>query len=701
MKLLKLLKQHPYSNDLHFFLIATLLLILGLKYYFILIILFIYLIFIFRKTKLIMPISIILLMFLFIVLGKKLINNNFKKDNYKGIITETSDNNYVIDSFLYKIKCYESKHEYKPGDIIEINIKLKEDIKSYEFDFDNQEYLYSLGINYSGNINKSKKIGFFPTLKTLKYYYQGYLKTYLAEDSYNYVSSLVFADNILNDELKDSYSALGISHILAISGMHIILLFNFLSFIMLKIFKSYHKKIPLIIISFYVILIGAPNSALRALLMLLLSSINKGRNKYTKLDILSISLLTMLFFNPYRLFNTGFILSYLISFILLFENDYNDSKYMLLKNYKRYLIIFLITLPFTIKMNNKIHLLSLLLSPILTILFSYTLIPISFLLIIFPILDYVFKYIYIFINFYTINLAKYDIFISIKTFNIYIMIIYYVLFSFLLYTLVIKKGRILSSSLLNMFFFIIIFIKYLNPYSSITFIDVGQGDSTLIRLPYNKGIMLIDCYNSFNYLKSEGINKIDYLVFTHSDNDHIGDYKKILNYFDVDKIIIPYYDEKFDELLISYNNITKVDYKYEINLNNFYFDILGPIYPYEDANSNSVVIKLKIYDYTFLFTGDMTKEEEEDLVYEYNSYLDSDVLKVGHHGSSTSSSELFLKYVTPKYSVISAGLNNKYGHPNKEIVERLNNYSIIYITYLCGNITFNILNNKLNISTYR
>lgn len=701
MKLLKLLNQHPYSNDLHFFLIAVMLLILGFKYPFFFVILLLFLAFIFRKTKIIGAIGVILLIFLFVIFGKRVISNEFKKDNYKGVITEVNNNYYILNSGLYKVKCYEYNHPYKPGDIVDVNIKLKEDLKSYEADFDSSEYLKSLDISFCGNVTKSIKTSHFYTLSSLKYEYQNFLKNELSDTSYNYVSSLVFGDNILDEDLKDSYSILGISHILAISGMHIMIFFNILSFLMLKIFHNHHKKIPLIIATFYVLLIGAPISSLRALLMLFFTTINKGRNKYTKLDILSISALIMLLFNPYSLFNIGFILSYLIAFILLFENDYNNENGKLVKAYKRYLIIFLITLPFTIKMNNKIHLLSLLLSPILTIIYSYTLIPISFILTIFPIADYIFKYLFIGINYYTNTLANYDISFNIKTLNIYLMIIYYLIFTFILITIIKKKGRIISILTFNIFMVLTIFFKYINPVSTVTFIDVGQGDSTLIRLPYNQGVMVIDCYNSFEYLKSEGISKIDYLVLTHSDSDHTGDYKKIIDYFEVSKIIYPSFDDGFNEILSSYQNKIEVNNEYNLKLNSFNFDIIGPIYPYEDANSNSIVIKVNIYDYSFLFTGDMTEAEELDLAYQYQYYLNSDVLKVAHHGSNTSSSKIFLDYVRPKYCVISVGLNNQYGHPNSDVYERLTKVSTVYMTKDSGNIDFRILNDKLNISTYR
>ena len=702
MKLLKLLKNRPFCNDFHFILLAILILILILKYSLFLIILFIYLLFIYKKTTLLIPISMFLLIFSFVIGFKQIINKPNKKDYYHGVISNVSDNNYILKTTLINIKVYEYNHNYTPGDIIDLEIDIIDDKKSYENDFDNAEYLLSKNIAYKGNAKKSSKVSYIPTIESLKYYYLKYLKDNLSTDTYNYISSVVFADNIIDKDIKDSYSALGISHILAISGMHIILIFNILSFIFLKLFKIYHKLVPLFIVSIYVILIGMPISSIRALLFLILKALNDNKRlRYTNLDILSISAILMLLYNPYMIYSISFILSYLVSFVLIFDSNLFKTKSFILKNYLKYFIIFLITMPFVIKISNRISLLSLFLSPILSVLISYTIIPLSFLLSVVPILDYIFRYVFIFINYYINTLASYSIFINIKTFNIYLILIYYFFFILLIIAIAKRKNIILSLSSIILFLSIILSFKYFNFIPDVTFIDVGQGDSSLIRLPNNKGVMLIDCYNSYDYLKTEGISKIDYLVLTHSDNDHIEGYDKIIDYFNVKKIIYPIYDDKFNEILKNYDNKIAVDDTYSISLSDFNFDIIGPINRYDDANSNSVVIKTRIYGYTFLFTGDMTIVEENDLINKYGTYLDSDILKVAHHGSNTSSSNLFLKMVSPIYSVISVKENNKYGHPDIKVYERLSKISEVYMTKDYGNITFKIINNKLNIRTYR
>ena len=140
--------------------------------------------------------------------------------------------------------------------------------------------------------------------------------------------------------------------------------------------------------------------------------------------------------------------------------------------------------------------------------------------------------------------------------------------------------------------------KYLNPISSVTFISVGDGDSALIRLPFSQGVLLVDAYNSYDYLKTEGISKIDYLLLTHSDDDHTGDYKKILDNINVSYIIYPKYDNRFKELLKDYDN--KIEVKSDTNLKfkNTNIKILGPVMDNETPNNNSIVFKIDIFNKT-------------------------------------------------------------------------------------------------------
>ena len=249
-------------------------------------------------------------------------------------------------------------------------------------------------------------------------------------------------------------------------------------------------------------------------------------------------------------------------------------------------------------------------------------------------------------------------------------------------------------------FFIFIFYRYGNPFYRITFIDVGQGDSALIEFPYEKGTILIDSFSdNYTYLKKSGIQTIDAVILTHFDADHIGSIDKILEKFRVKKL---YYSKFEDKNKIKNLQVEKIPIGQgdDIKINSLSLHIMGPTKCYSNANSNSVVFWFQIQGYKFLFTGDMTIEEENDLIEFYKENLKSDILKVGHHGSNTSSSLTFLQNVRPSISIISVGKKNKYNLPDDIIVKRLKKYSQVYMTKDCGNIKI-LIYKHMKIIPYR
>ena len=705
MKLLTLLKKKPLCNELHFVLIAIILLMISFKYYWFFGILALYFIFLFKNKHLLFPSLIVILIIVFRVSLITINKNTFKmKDNYEiYVIDIKNENSYYAYVGSNKFLIYDYDHECIPGDRLNVSIKLIEDKKSYTNDFDNEYYLLGKNVTYVAKIKNKEFIRHGFSFYAPKYFYSKYLSNNLSLESFNYVNAVVFGNNNLESDVKDAYSILGISHILAISGLHILLIYKFLSFLLFKLFNYYDDKIPIILIGIYVFFIGFPISALRAFLFLVLNAINKKNgSSYTKLDILSISVFLMILFRPYCIYNTGFILSFIVSFIFIYRTEIiGRSSSSLIKQYKTYVLIFFSTLPFVLNISNRISVISIILSPILSSLISFILLPLSYLDFLLPIFDYGLKYIFIGINIYVVNLKNILLIINIQSFNFYMMLVYYLIFGFIIYTFIKKKYKIVSISVMAGYLLGILYFRFVNPYANITFIDCGQGDSALIELPHGDGVMLVDAYNSYNYLKTKGLYKIDYLVLTHSDSDHIGDYIEIINNFNVKNILYPSFDDRFSELLMDINvNKLGINDNYIIN-NDFNIKLIGPINKYDDPNSNSIVFRMDINSTKILFTGDMTENEENDCINKYKNELDSDILKVAHHGSNTSSSIEFIDLVKPDVSIISVGFDNKYGLPNDEIVERLKNYSTVYMTKDSGNINVKISKDKYAISTYR
>lgn len=216
----------------------------------------------------------------------------------------------------------------------------------------------------------------------------------------------------------------------------------------------------------------------------------------------------------------------------------------------------------------------------------------------------------------------------------------------------------------------------------ISYIDVGQGDSILIQ--QGDKSMLIDAGTNeaqdtvVDYVKKQGISKIDYLVLTHPHEDHIGGADKVIKTFSIGKVYMPKKTattQTFKSVVAAMNSkslkATEPQLGDTFKLGEASCTILGPVNPQEnDINSYSIVLKVTFGDTKFLFTGDAQTSNEETMI-KKGYDLSADVLKVGHHGSRTSTCKDFLNKVNPKYAVISVGKGNDYGHPHKEAMNRL------------------------------
>ena len=240
-----------------------------------------------------------------------------------------------------------------------------------------------------------------------------------------------------------------------------------------------------------------------------------------------------------------------------------------------------------------------------------------------------------------------------------------------------------------------------NNYFSIHTIDVGQGDSILIQTPNSKNILIDGGDNNShhivsNYLKKKKVKNIDYIIATHFDSDHIGGLDNIIDKFKVSRIYAPNYKcstESYKNLINSCSN-KNLDLQYLkqgdfINIeDNINLTVLSPSYIQEENNLNSIVFKIDYKNKSFLFTGDAEANNEINIINSYDM-SDIDFIKIGHHGSSSSTTEEFIKEVSPDIAVISCGYKNQYGHPHKSTLDTLDENNVLtYRTDILGNIVF-------------
>ena len=526
-----------------------------------------------------------------------------------------------------------------------------------------------------------------------------------------YLNTFILGDNSkLDDNILHSYQVNGISHLFAVSGMHIGLIVLVLEFILYK-FKIKNKLVIIIFILFYIFLTNYSKSIIRAGLLYILLLLNKKyKFRLSTLKILILLLCISLIINPYNLYNISFIFTYLVTIALILNSKLiNRFSNYFIKILITSFIAFIVTIPVMINNYYSINILGVILNIIFVPLVSLIIFPLSIIVFIFPCMGNVF-------NIFICLLEKLSIiFSSIKFFqitlchiNTLVFVLYYLIIIIVLYMF--NKGK--YSYIVLLIILIIIHYNYRLIDSNYYYVmlDVKQGDSSLLIYPHNKCNIMIDTGGIYNNdltsnvlipsLKSRGIRKLDYIIITHGDFDHMGDAINLVNNFKVEKVI--FNCGEFNDLeqeLIKVLDKKKIKYyscikELNIDKNKLYF---LQTKEYDNENDNSNVIYTELDGYKLMFMGDASTITEREILNKYH-LPDIDVLKVGHHGSKTSSGKEFIDEIKPKYSVISVGKNNCYGHPNKEVLNNLRN-SKIYRTDEDGSIMFKIKNNKLKIET--
>ena len=573
--------------------------------------------------------------------------------------------------------------------------------------FNYKKYLLSNNIKYTV---KASNIKILKRNKNIFYKLKNYIffKIKSLDKSKKYILTFIFADkSYIDKEMYDNYQNLGISHLFAVSGMHI----SLVTFILLKLLEGKNEVIKYLItfifLMFYLFFTNYTISMVRACFQFILIFINK----LFKLNIDNSNIVIFLFsvliiLNPYIIYNIGFLFSFSISFTLIKFKDMITGDFMI-KNIKTSLLSFFVSMPILINNFFKVNFLSIILNIIYIPFVSYILFPLCLITILFPFFD---SFTYFVINFFE-TITKFFSSINLLTFSITKMNIILVIIYYFIFLWIIKSNDKLKKKIIIVFIFIVFIINNNTIVNNeVHFLDVGQGDSTLIRIK-NKNI-LIDTGGNINfnisknvlipYFRSSGIKKIDYLILTHGDYDHMGEAINLVENFKVEKVIFncgPYNDleneliEVLDKKKIKYYSYIK-----ELNVDNNKLHFLQTK-EYDNENENSNVIYTKLNGYKFMFMGDAGVEKEKDILEKYN-VSKIDVLKIGHHGSKTSSDKNFIDEMNPKYSVISVGKNNRYGHPNKEVLNNLDN-SKIYRTDINGEIKIKIKRNNFNIKTYR
>ncbi len=543
-----------------------------------------------------------------------------------------------------------------------------------------------------------------------------YIEKHFPKETIGIAQALIYGERgYIDDELISSYQSLGLVHLLAISGLHVGLLTGAIFYIGIRMGFTRESVTHslLCLLPIYTIVAGAAPSVIRAALMLMILLSCIRWKKIYPIDSIGIACFFMVLVNPYHVFEVGFQLSFIVSLGLILS-----SKTIILRagnpltqTLAVTVIAQLCSFPIIIFYFYEVSLLSIPFNLLFVPVYSVIILPLSILSLLLHILYepiglslmFLLKMILNVLNKFALYGAEVKLLsLTLGKPHIFFLVGYFVLLLiiFIMWERSNLKQIVVSIILIVTLSVVDLNEKLLDPFGKITFIDIGQGDSILIELPFNKGTYLIDTgpktldfateewekkRRTFDtgkdillpYLKSVGIRKIDKLIITHGDLDHIGNAELLLQELTIGELILGTgpIEKEFEQQLV------KIAYEMGIPISevaagdfwksgDYSFYVLAPYGDEQTSNDRSIVIYSEMGGLKWLFTGDLEEVGENRLFATFRT-LPVDVLKVGHHGSNSSTSEQFLEHIKPKISIISAGVKNRYNHPNSEVLNRL------------------------------
>lgn len=598
-------------------------------------------------------------------------------------------------------------------------------------EFDYKNYLLSEGISgivFVKSIDSITQVSSEPkifanVIFNLRYSIKKTIDKYFDLQTAALMNALIIADKSeLSFETKKNFIETGVVHVLAVSGLHV----AFVTIVFLFFFGRFELiwRISLTILGlgFFLIITDSPASVMRASIMaaVILISYPSGRSTYG-LNSLAVAALIILFFNPSDLFHPGFQLSFsaVISILLLtpaLNNLFNTNKFKN-KVAKYFLTFFSVslaaqigTLPFTTYYFSKISLVALAANlfviPLIAFILGGGIGVMIFSFFSNHVADAVAQSVNLLtttLNFIVNQFAAFDYsYLRVANFSLLdgLIVLSFIIFFGIIFS---EKRSLLFTILFPIILFLNadLFIQFDDEKLfeenklNVMMIDIGQGDSFLIQFPNGK-IALLDAGNAtpafdngekiiqplLEYLE---VDKINYALVSHLDADHYAGFHSLIQKGLVEKVLKPSPDTSFKkdvefEKFIRSNNLpieyfngrTEIDPS--VRIYNF-VNHMNDGFKSKTTNERSSFFLMKHGEAEILFTGDANSRVEKFVASKFASLLDVDVLKVGHHGSKTSSSEYFLNLAKPEISLISAGINNMFKHPSKDVLTRLEKYS--------------------------
>lgn len=624
-------------------------------------------------------ISLIYLVFIFIRFNKKYaflmlsifiggaILGNLKyeyssQDNiYQGMVVEVKKNYFLFQSHFEKYYVYEENTTREIGDFLTIKSEpSKISFQTFESQFDFNSYLKDKGVTRSLKINNCE-VNFSNPIRVHSRK-EKFLSKF-SDETRDLVNAVLFNEKDYSNQTIKNLSSLSLIYLLSTSGIYMHIIFAIITYVFaLYSSDKVAQLVPILLFSPLLIFSFPKIGLLRVFIVSSLRYINEHfwHKKFTYLTLLSSVALFFVIIDFHLAYQSSFYIGFSLSLLSIFFRRSIFSLPSKPKKFSQILFVSLFLFPLQTA-NNKVHILHNSLQKILTPIFISYFVMAYICFIGTPIISSIEAFSDFLIGI-TKVLYKIDISIPIGI-NSTFYLVYYACFLIGMYLFEARRTRHLINVMVGVATYTVSLMLPIHLFTNaVYFINVGQGDSILIQ--NRNHFVLIDTGGSKSYDMAQDslipffnkmrINHLDLLITTHDDFDHNGATNSLLENFNV------------------YNYLNKrEDFPYQVgdltfeNINNYD----------GDKNDASLVFKLEFMNKKWLFMGDASVSTEKYLI-EQDYDLDIDILKVGHHGSSTSSSERFIQATSPTEAIISCGANNKYGHPNKEVIDRLNKYDV-------------------------
>ncbi|WP_227396792.1 DNA internalization-related competence protein ComEC/Rec2 [Jeotgalibacillus aurantiacus] len=629
--------------------------------------------------------------------------------------------NYTGAADLFPAECVWTGEWHEPSEAVNFN------------GFDYQQYLSLQNIHWifhAEDFSECEQLppSFMEKLLLIRERGISHMKARFPESLHGISYALLFGDrSLMKEEHLIAYQKLGIIHLLAISGMHVglvsVLIWKVL--LRLQLTRESITLILFILLPLYAVMTGASPPVLRASgIVLTILAVRFMKGRMSLIEAFSVVICFHLFLIPAAVMSPGFQLSYAVSLsIILSSKRILQQSSSIIAVLKVTGVAQLGALPFLLWHFYEVSIASffanliyipfytLFLLPVLLLFYGASFVfpsAVSILLVIPDQAVRLFDHAALFFSEF-----PYAVLVTGKpaVFMLFMIVISQIV---IFYFLEKRKYGVVFS--LIMLFCIFGFSRdQINPNGTVTFIDVGQGDSILIDLPYNQGTYLIDAGGAMAFsdedepfrvgkeiivpfLKSRGITSLDLLILTHHDWDHIGGAEDIAEEIHIKEVWTsegsP--DKKEMKELLDYFYEQKIpvfeqNETFTWEIGDAEFKLIHPD-DHLEGNNNSLVLHALIGGMSWLFTGDIETEAERSLS---KLPIRSNVLKVAHHGSNTSTTDEFLNAVNPEIAVISAGRNNRYGHPHPDVLKRLEDQGTAVLgTYSHGAIEFRYRKNN-------